>query len=115
MDSVAVTGAVIPPLFQIEVGNSLLVGVRRKRIAAGYIPEALDLIRQMPLHIDNSSADYVWSSTIELAAAYGLTLYDAIYLELAIRLDLPLATLDEQLAQAAAAAGVSSPWPQTQN
>lgn len=115
IDSVALAGAVIPPLFQIEVGNSLLTGVRRQRIAAEYIHEALDLIRQLPLRVDNSSADYVWSSTIDLAAAYGLTLYDATYLELAIRLDLPLATLDARLAHAAKMAGVPSPWPQTRN
>lgn len=115
MDAVALNGAVVPPLFQIEVGNSLLVGARRNRIEGAYISQALDLIQKMPLRIDSSSLDYVWSSTIELAAAYGLTLYDAIYLELAIRLDLPLATLDERLAQAAATAGVSSPWPQMQN
>lgn len=115
MDSIALTGAVVPPLFQIEVGNSLLVGARRQRIAAEYIHEALDLIRQLPLRIDNSSADYVWSSTIEIAAAYGLTLYDATYLELAIRLDLPLATLDTKLAHAASISGVAFPWPQARN
>lgn len=115
MDTVALNGAVVPPLFQIEVGNSLLVGARRNRIEGAYIGKALDLIQKLPLRIDSSSSDYVWSSTIEIAAAYGLTLYDAIYLELAIRLDLPLATLDERLAEAAAIAGVSSPWAQTRN
>jgi len=115
LDSVSVTGAVVPTLFQIEVGNSLLVGVRRQRIAVEYINEALDLLRKMPLRIDNSSANYVWSSTIEIAAAYELTLYDATYLELAIRLDLPLATLDAKLAHAARISGLSSPWPQVRN
>ena len=115
MDSVSLTGAVVPPLFQIEVGNSLLVGARRQRIAVEYIHQALDLIGQLPLRIDNSSADYVWGSTIEIAAAYGLTLYDATYLELAIRLDLPLATLDAKLAHAARISGVAFPWPQTRN
>ena len=113
LDSVASTGAVIPPLFRIEVGNSLLMGARRKRIAFEYIPEALDLIGQLPLRIDTSSADHVWDSTVELAAAYGLTLYDATYLESAIRLNMPLATLDANLAHAARRAGVSSPWLQT--
>ena len=115
MDSVASTGAVVPPLFRIEVGNSLLVGVRRKRISANYIHDALDLIRQLPLRIDDSSADYVWSSTIEIAATYGLTLYDATYLELATRLNLPLATLDAKLGRAATTTGLPSPWPRTRN
>jgi predicted nucleic acid-binding protein len=115
LDSVSLTGAVVPPLFQIEVGNSLLVGVQRKRIVSEYIPEALDLIGRLPLRVDNYSAEYVWSTTIEIAAAYGLTLYDATYLESAIRLGLPLATLDAKLARAAEIAGVSSSWPQTRN
>jgi predicted nucleic acid-binding protein len=102
---------VIPPLFRIEVGNSLLVGARRQRIAAGYIHEALELIRQLPLHIDTYSSDHVWDTTIEIAAAYGLSLYDATYLEMSIRLDLPLATLDTRLAHAATIAGVPSPLP----
>jgi predicted nucleic acid-binding protein len=109
------TGAVVPPLFQIEVGNSLLVGVRRKRIVATYIPEALDLIGQLPLRIDMDGAEHVWGITLDIAASYGLNLYDAIYLEVAIRLDLPLATLDAKLARAAEAAGVLSPWRQTRN
>lgn len=52
MDSVSRTGAVVPPLFRIEVGNSLLIGVLRKRIASDYIGEALDLIGKLPLRID---------------------------------------------------------------
>ncbi|WP_257810103.1 type II toxin-antitoxin system VapC family toxin [Mesorhizobium sp. J428] len=112
MDIVATTGAVVPALFRIEVGNSLLMGARRKRIEDGYIHEALDLIGQLPLRVDKSGADYIWDTTIDLAAAYGLTLYDATYLESAIRLELPLATLDAGLARAAKLAGVPSPWPQ---
>lgn len=109
MDGIASSGAVVPPLFRIEVGNSLLVGVRRRRITADYIAKALDLLEQLPLLTDVGCAEHVWQTTIELAAAYDLSLYDATYLESAIRLDLPLATLDTRLADAAGTAGVSSP------
>ena len=115
LDSVAVTSAVVPFLFRTEVGNSLLVGVRRRRIAPGYVAEALDLIRQLPLLIDPLGPDYVWSATMELAAAYGLTLYDATYLESAVRLGLPLATLDARLGRAAEMAGLPSPWQPKRN
>lgn len=115
MDSIASTGAVVPPLFKIEVGNSLLIAVRRQRIAAGYISDALDLLGRLPLRADVTSVEHVWSSTIEIAAAYGLTLYDATYLESAIRLELPLATLDKKLSHAAEIAGVSPPWLKTRN
>jgi predicted nucleic acid-binding protein len=114
LDSVTINGGVVPLLFRIELGNSLLVGVRRRRITADYVPEALDLIGRLPLRIDSAGAEYVWSATIEIAAAYGLTLYDASYLESALRLELPLATLDARLARAAEIAGVS-PWQPTRN
>lgn len=109
MDSIVSSGAVVPPLFRIEVGNSLLVGVRRKRITADYIAEALELLQQLPLLTDVDCAEYVWQTTVEIAAAYELSLYDATSLESAIRLELPLATLDTRLAHAAEIAGVSSP------
>lgn len=115
LDSVALTGAVVPFLFRTEVGNSLLVGVRRERIAADYVPEALDLIQRLPLRIDHLGAEYVWSTTMEIAAAYGLTVYDATYLESAIRLALPLATLDARLGRAAEIAGLPSPWQSMRN
>lgn len=115
MDSISSTGAVVPPLFRIEVGNSLLIAARRQRITADYVSQALDLLTRLPLRADVNSAEHVWGSTIEIAVAYGLTVYDATYLETAIRLELPLATLDKKLSNAAEVAGVAPPWLDTRN
>jgi len=107
LTSVAAAGAAVPPLFRIEVGQGLLMGVRRKRIADSFRQEAILLLEALPLRFDAEGAERTWGNSIRLAAAYGLSLYDAIYLELAIRGGWPLATLDAKLADAARQAGVA--------
>lgn len=66
----------------------------------------LDLER-FPLEIDASTNDVAWSETLTLADRHNLTVYDAAYLELAMRRALPLATLDTRLADAARAEGLA--------
>lgn len=56
--------------------------------------------------MDDATEAHAWSATLKLATLHGLTIYDASYLELAVRLNAPLATLDRDLRQAAAAEGV---------
>ena len=94
---------VVPSLFYQEVSNVLLMAYRRKRINKEVLSQYLDVIAMLPLRIDTAAATQ--SSTMktvcELAEKYGLTTYDASYLELAIRLDLPLVTLDSDLYNAA--------------
>jgi len=51
-------------------------------------------VRELPISIDPVSPDRVWGAALELAHTRGISLYDAVYLELALRLRLPLATLD---------------------
>jgi predicted nucleic acid-binding protein len=110
--SVVETGAAVPLLFRIEVGQGLLMGVRRKRVPASFPRDAIELLDALPISFDTDGAELAWTTSMHLAIAYGLTLYDATYLELAVRLGAPLATFDKGLARAAAQAGVPSPWPQ---
>lgn len=110
LERVAVDRAVVPMLFAIEVGNALLLAVRRGRITAETRNEAFGMIGALPLQKDGFGSDHVWSTSVDLATAYGLSLYDAIYLELAKRTRLPLATLDARLAEAARKEGVAFPW-----
>jgi predicted nucleic acid-binding protein len=110
LERVAIDGGVVPPLFRIEVGNALLIAVRRKRITAELRDWAFGRIGELPLEQDRHGAAYTWTDCVELAVAHGLSLYDATYLELARRLGLPLATLDDRLARAAEQAGVTSSW-----
>jgi predicted nucleic acid-binding protein len=64
-------------------------------------------LRSLDITVDEESSSYILSDVHGLAVAYGLSGYDAAYLELAIRKDLPLATLDDDLVKAAKAAGVA--------
>ena len=101
----------MPPLFKIEVGNALLLAVRRKRITAETRRRAFERIGALPLEMDRQGAEKVWTECVDLAETHDLSLYDAIYLELARRIGKPLATLDKRLASAARQAGVPSPLP----
>ncbi|HET6195084.1 MAG TPA: type II toxin-antitoxin system VapC family toxin, partial [Acetobacteraceae bacterium] len=67
---------------------------------------ALADLRKYDIAVDTETDSFAWTSTLQLADRFGLTVYDASYLELAQRMHLPLATLDRRLQSAAAAAGV---------
>jgi predicted nucleic acid-binding protein len=99
----AVEGAWAPMIWAIEVGNALSHSVRRKRIDLAARNRALDRLGVLPIRIDRSTLVHAWRSTLELADRLNLTLYDACYLELAQRRELPLATLDKDLRKAAKA------------
>jgi predicted nucleic acid-binding protein len=106
LDAVAERGAVVPPLWRIEVANALTSALRRKRIDAAFRAASLADLAALPVAIDAEGDSHVWSTTLRLADQHRLTVYDAIYLELAQRRRLPLATLDEALRAAARASGV---------
>jgi predicted nucleic acid-binding protein len=103
---VAAEGAVVPALWRLEVANALNTGIRRKRITAGKRDLLLSALADMDIVTDSETDRYAWSITLRLADQYGLTIYDASYLELALRRRLPLATLDVDLAKAAKQANV---------
>ena len=94
-------GAVVPSLWLLEITNVLLQAERRGRIATKDVTTQLELLRILPISFEHTNQVEIFSSTMALARAEQLTSYDATYLELAIRLDLPLATLDKKLVQAA--------------
>jgi len=94
--------AVAPILWWFEVRNLLIVNERRGRIDATKSAEALRLAAACPVALDTSADE---GALISLARRHKLTIYDAAYLELALRLQCPLATLDAALAKAAEAEG----------
>ena len=104
-----VSVVVVPSLFYQEVSNVLLMAYRRRRISREVLSQYLDVIAILPLRIDTAAATQssAMKTVCELAEKYGLTTYDASYLELAIRLGLPLATLDSDLYNAALEADVA--------
>lgn len=93
-DLVSNQGAWVPSLWRLEVANILEMGVRRERHDAAFRDATLADLALLPVHIDPETDRHAWTATLRLAERHRLTLYDAAYLELAKRRDLPLATVD---------------------
>ena len=107
LDRIAMHGAVVPALWRLEIANGLLVAMRRKRIDRSQRGTAIQSLRNLPLEVDQETDGRAWTDTLRLADLHGLTIYDATYLELALRRSQPLATLDRELMEAARESGVS--------
>lgn len=82
------------------------MGVRRGRHDAAFRDATLSDLALLPIWLDAETDLHAWGATARLAARHGLTVYDAAYLELARRRDVPLATLDQPLRAAAQAEDV---------
>ena len=92
---------IVPAHWQFEVANQILFGAKRGRIMPDEVEPILGALAALPVDIDHASIDFAWSKTHALAVNHQLTIYDAAYLELALRLSLPLATFDKALTRAA--------------
>ncbi len=99
-------GGIVPGLWHLEVGNVLLQAEKRGRISAAALAARLEALAQLPISIDIETPARAWGAIVILARTEGLTTYDATYLDLAMRLGLPLATNDRALADAARRAAV---------
>lgn len=106
LDRVTETGASAPLLWPMEALNGLLVAERRRRVDAATRTQLATFLRELPIALDPDTADRAWEATAQLAERFRLSVYDAAYLELAQRRRLPLASLDRDLRDAAAATGV---------
>ena len=91
--------AVVPSLWATEVGSVLLAATRRKRIGVESWQELCTYLEALPIEIDPFSVSRVWGAALRLAHSH----------ELALRRQLPLATLDHALGTAARAAGLDTP------
>lgn len=96
--------AVVPTLFWYEIRNVLVMAERRKRIAAARTTAFLSDLALLPITVDSLPRE---ASVLDLARRRSLAVYDATYLELAQRIDAPLATLDQALIAAARKEGIS--------
>ncbi len=97
----------VPALWPTEVANALWVALRKGRADDITLEVARRSLRSRTIEIEPSSIDRSLGDTLALAQRHQLTVYDASYLELALRRRIPLATLDEALAAAAAKVGVA--------
>jgi predicted nucleic acid-binding protein len=107
LDRIAASRPVVPGHWILEVTNGLLLAARRGRLRRDEDLEIMERLAQLGVRVDEETWDRGWRETLFLARRFALTTYDAAYLELAARLDAPLATADLALARAARAADVA--------
>lgn len=105
-DVLAGSPVVVPVLWAFEVANSLLVLWRRHVIQEGQYERARWDLAHLESIIDEEGPRFAFEKISTVAREHSLTLYDAVYLELALRRGLPLATRDSALNKAAKRAGV---------
>lgn len=94
-------GAYVPPIWLTEIENVLVVGERAGRIDASTAAAILDVARKENITVDPVGPEVRFGSAVALARTYQLNAYDATYLALAQRKNLPLMTLDRKLLKAA--------------
>ena len=99
--------AIAPSLLPLEIANVLALAERRKRISPNHVIEFVELIVTLAIEIEEQTSSRALHDVLSLARGEALTAYDASYLELAMRLGLPLASKDVSLRQAATRVGVS--------
>ena len=103
--TVRTDGAVVPPLWDLEIANALAGAERRGRITAAHATHLVALLAQLPIEV--SEHDPGMPELLAQARTSGLTAYDACSLLTAMATGLPLASLDGRLREAAVAQGVT--------
>ncbi len=95
----------VPALWHLELGNVLLGAKRTGRIDQAGVEAFLNRLSVYEIAVDPETMTQAWNKTLDLALQYQLSTYDAAYLELSLRRNLPLATLDQALIRAATQTG----------
>ena len=100
LEQVAKIGGTAPALWWVEVRNVLVIAERRGRLTPKDTAVAVRALDALGIHLDHAPDN---ASLFRLARTHGLSAYDALYLELAVRQQRPLANLDRKLSAAAQA------------
>lgn len=103
MTLAAERGLVVPAIWWYEIRNVLVMGERRGRIEPESSRAVLAALTELNPVRDFEHHD---ATIMDVARSYGLSVYDAAYVEVARRLALPLATLDKSLRRAAGMAAI---------
>jgi predicted nucleic acid-binding protein len=99
---------IVPAIWAVEITNALLVGERRKRIRQPDVRRFVELLKGLDITEDAQAVAETVSGIFPLAQEYRLSAYDAAYLDVAIRREISLVTLDANLQKVALAAGLKT-------
>lgn len=106
LDRLAEESVLVPSLWFLEVANVLAMAEKRKRISAGDSDRFLTLLGILEIEVDDEAHSRSISDLIPLCRAQGITSYDAVYLDVALRHRLPLASLDDDMRRSAKKLGI---------
>ena len=101
LDRLAKSTAIVPPIWPLEVVNVLLVAERRNRLKQVDSVRFITLLSQLPIVVEHEGPEKKMKDLLALGRANNLSSYDAAYLDLSMRKDCPIATLDKKLIEAA--------------
>ena len=109
LDAITTRAGVIsvPALWPYEVANAAATGIRKNWVSEDVVSEFLAILAIAPISLAQTGFDVITGTVVYLAGSHRLSAYNAAYLELALRLQVPLATLDKDLRRALAAEGVT--------
>lgn len=108
LERVANDAAAVPAIWHVEVANVLALAERRRRITQARSAQFITLIEGLEIIVDEETPSRAFTRILDLAREQRLTAYDAVYLELAMRLGVPLASKDRDLCNAAERVGVTA-------
>ena len=102
----AIETALVPPLWFIEITNVLAIAERKGRITQAQSSAFISDLDKLEIERDDEVTERAFTHLLTLCRTHRLTSYDAVYVDLAVRRSLPLATLDDQMRKAASKLGV---------
>jgi predicted nucleic acid-binding protein len=106
LNRLATQTALVPAWWFIEITNVLAMAERKGRIKPTESDAFIADLSKLGIERDDEAPDRAFTHLLGLCRRHRLTSYDAIYLDLAVRRNLPLATLDDALRKAAHKVGV---------
>ncbi len=106
LDRMGTEAAAVPAWWYLEITNVLVLAERKKRISPAKVAQFIALVESFDLEVDDQAPSRAFAHLLPLCRSHELTSYDAMYLDLALRRQLPLASLDDDLRAAAKAVGI---------
>lgn len=110
LQALQAASCLVPDLWYLEMANVLLTAERKGKFARSDTSLAIEALSRLPIETKGSETASVLAGILDLGRDFGLSSYDAAYLDLALGEGLPLATRDRELASALVKAG-GRLWP----